>query len=816
MLSLSNGVRDPAISAALRQLEIAVSKLLAKVPVDGDWSATSSGGGGGLSDGDKGDVTVSGGGGTWTVDALPESRITGLTGDLTDLRSSVMYIDVKREYGAVGDGVTDDRTAITNALSAAATAIAAGAGRVVVYFPAGTYFLTNSGGTCLTIPADRVTLRGAGKRVSVLYQGPTTAQTSIIVANERTGFEMHNLGVDGGWGNAVTYIDEASTHQLFPGSGGSATITVKSTTGFPASGTFKVVTVAGTQTITYTGKTATTFTGCTGGTGTMIFEDRVGWIDVQTGNNHTTQADPKNRGVFIRGCTDTLIDDCHIENTYGDGIWIGYSSSGGGNQNRGSILTRILNTDINLPARDGITAAGKAECIRVDNCRVTNVYAQAFDTEPQGGLGVRDVEILNTTLEGWWNPARSTGGQAPLSIVSSSTVTPSGATYARSYRVRNCTIYGQTLIQGAHDLVMEGCRLINSYTPDAGNGGPALVYIVNASSAIKILNNYIYDRTPQVVGGTTHHAAVMVRYITEGASRNQASDVLIQGNTIHVRAGTHGVGVYGASGGATIDNSTYSTAVTGTATGVTGTTMTDGSAAWTTNQWSGWHVRIGTATAAIVTNTATVLTLDTFTGVILNLAWQYPLGSNGPTPAAGAYTIFKPGGFVSIRENTIDCSDDGWGAGGRGIDLSMATGGSGAAGAKIDVEGNKFRNCTADGVFVLWGVPPFRELRIRGNSGFDDQSTPTFTSLVTFSGTPNYLVLELANNIPDSSVAAAVTGDYSNSSGTLILGTLGPRPYAPGNVRSITGTIWQHSRQLRLRGSERITLEGDARLVLSN
>jgi len=48
-----------------------------------------------------------------------------------------------------------------------------------------------------------------------------------------------------------------------------STINVSSTTVFPASGTILVYTDNGVQTVTYTAKTATTFTGCTGGTGAM-------------------------------------------------------------------------------------------------------------------------------------------------------------------------------------------------------------------------------------------------------------------------------------------------------------------------------------------------------------------------------------------------------------------------------------------------------------------------------------------------------------------------------------------------------------------
>lgn len=67
-----------------------------------------------------------------------------------------------------------------------------------------------------------------------------------------------------GNGQATT-IAAGSNGQALP----QATINVASTTDFPTSGTLNVTTSLGTQTVTYTGKTATSFTGCSGGTGTM-------------------------------------------------------------------------------------------------------------------------------------------------------------------------------------------------------------------------------------------------------------------------------------------------------------------------------------------------------------------------------------------------------------------------------------------------------------------------------------------------------------------------------------------------------------------
>lgn len=51
----------------------------------------------------------------------------------------------------------------------------------------------------------------------------------------------------------------------------SATLTVSDTTNFPSTGNLSV----GANTIAYTGKTGTTFTGCTGGTGSVVVGDRI-------------------------------------------------------------------------------------------------------------------------------------------------------------------------------------------------------------------------------------------------------------------------------------------------------------------------------------------------------------------------------------------------------------------------------------------------------------------------------------------------------------------------------------------------------------
>lgn len=99
------------------------------------------------------------------ITALPAADVTGLAADLApelavnaELTSRYgLFVNVTDPtYGAVGDGTTDDTTAI----QAAITAATAGAGnKGTVFFPAGTYKTTAP----LTVTVGSPSLRGAGR-----------------------------------------------------------------------------------------------------------------------------------------------------------------------------------------------------------------------------------------------------------------------------------------------------------------------------------------------------------------------------------------------------------------------------------------------------------------------------------------------------------------------------------------------------------------------------------------------------------------------------------------------------------------------------
>lgn len=119
---------------------------------------------------------------------VPQARSNlGLSGGSA---AGVNQFNVK-DYGALGNGVADDRTAITSALSAAA---ATGG---IVFFPPGNY-LVNSGSD-ITIAAAGVVLMGAGMNNTQILIGASFTGTNLFnfTANYGTVRDITIAGANG-------------------------------------------------------------------------------------------------------------------------------------------------------------------------------------------------------------------------------------------------------------------------------------------------------------------------------------------------------------------------------------------------------------------------------------------------------------------------------------------------------------------------------------------------------------------------------------------------------------------------------------------
>jgi len=138
--------------------------------------------------GDKGDQGIQG-----DFDITTNQTITGIkTFNQGKLRDKGTYVYDVKAYGAVGDGVTDDTTAVQSVI----TAISSTGG--IVFFPPGTYIF----GSALDLKATHnVILRGQGGRsagagdASILKWTGSTGATNFIDARSSLGLEIADLQI---------------------------------------------------------------------------------------------------------------------------------------------------------------------------------------------------------------------------------------------------------------------------------------------------------------------------------------------------------------------------------------------------------------------------------------------------------------------------------------------------------------------------------------------------------------------------------------------------------------------------------------------
>lgn len=144
----------------------------------------------------------------------------------------------------------------------------------------------------------------SGSTTSLTINGATNYQTTIAVGSNGVSLPTSTINV-ASTTPAATTITASSNNVSLP----TATINVSSTVGFPSSGYIFVVTSEGLQQVNYTGITATTFTGCTGGIGSMTTGNVVNFTFAPSGTiNVTTSNGPQL--VTYTGITATTLTGC--------------------------------------------------------------------------------------------------------------------------------------------------------------------------------------------------------------------------------------------------------------------------------------------------------------------------------------------------------------------------------------------------------------------------------------------------------------------------------------------------------------------------
>ena len=567
----------------------------------------------------------------------------------------------------------------------------------------------------LVTPTGFQTLSYTGK-TSTSFTGCTGGIPGTVLRGDSGALTGGRFGyVVGRQSSANTHVAVASDGAVLP----QATLNVGNTIAFSTSGQCFVASDVGAQLVTYTGKTSTTFTGCTGGTGTVNTGNGV-W-GAGNGLNQITQRDAQNRAIWLYGkggdVVDVQIVGVDIRQMYGDGIWIGGDGTGGAQSGAigGTRDVVIRDCTIDMCGRNGITLS-YARGVRIHDCVIKNVITTAIDTEPVNGECV-NVVIAGNTCSCWWNPWVDPVKNV-LSVQGGVVATPAEWNYAQGYRVLNNRLFGCVLVSNALDVRFTGNSVYCDF--DATSASPILMLMYNDD--VWIESNYVYARSTD--GFEQNIGAIqVVRQIIDGVSATMTAGVHIRGNRLHVRNGMDGISLVMPGGGGGFH---------GTATSVTGLTLVQTGAGWTISQFLGHQVVCGGVVAVIASNTSDTLTLAPWHADALH-GWADARGQPQNPPATGVFVIQPTGGLVEVIDNVIDCvASDGRPAGRYGISVNTTTTWNPFfLDARIAIERNTIRGANPHAVHVfLYAAPPIKYLAIVENYAYDPQPVPTCSHVV--------------------------------------------------------------------------------------
>lgn len=450
--------------------------------------------------------------------------------DSTSWRFNAFWYNV-RDYGAVGDNVTDDSTAI----QAAITAASATGG--IVYFPRSTYFIGTS--TISLSSVNNVMLVGDGRRASVLRRG--TGTNTLVNFVSSTGGGVRDLGIDANNTGSLTLRFENATQALVTNV---RLINSSTTTGC------LTITASGGTKCNYLSFSNVDMVLATNANGIIINSADVEYISFDTVNitggvlqlnmsqgtniafrNMTCSANTANHSIAVSGGTNIgftecrvlfasggsgfslsnivnlSIRNCLITNTYGSGVSLSTCNK--------ALVTECVFQDNNTL---GSGSLGHLRFLTSSDCIVSNNRFIRVNTASINHI-VIDSASSNILINGNYLPSADVTNV--FNISGTPTRTIFGNTYSNRSYLSESTAGVLTLNSATNNVSISPTTATSNYTLSLPTGLPSATNAVTCSSTGQLAFapfTPIYRGVSNVIASTTNAALTRLASVTVPAN----------------------------------------------------------------------------------------------------------------------------------------------------------------------------------------------------------------------------------------------------------------------------------------------------------
>ncbi len=431
------------------------------------------------------------------------------------------------DYGAIGDGSTDDTTAINDAIDAANDA-----GGGVVYFPPGTYKVTAQ----LTTPGANVWIRGCSIDSAIIDSYVTDTLIYLSEQNNQNG-SLYN-GIEHITlqcrvnSSPSTFNTDAGAGVEIRG-GGINTIRYCNIRGFPMG-------------VVLDGAEVVTIEDCT-----ILCNDGLGYLSGTANGRGIWLIDSTGRG---RGWTiPNAVNVNNISRCYIAGYKSGIEVSGGVSNNiRGVVFLGAGSSVSNLSA---ITLNGAT--LNVD---ISDLECEGYQWTGGSGIKINGVVTgaqIKSSVISAEIPIRITSGVLYSSTIAHNALSPQGSgTYSisapsASY-IQQCVVFDNYLGSAATALIDNDTDSAGfSYNRLGGGGAPVGLSIGKLNAASSLVDAQIYDNTKPIFRASHYGEIDIYSHSLETYTKQGQSFRLCP---VANNAGTLGGGAFGFAETADLSN----------------------------------------------------------------------------------------------------------------------------------------------------------------------------------------------------------------------------------------------------------------------